>query len=120
MPTIIICPACETRYEIAAELPPKGRKARCSKSAHTGQATGLTEEGRAETEAPQSPPPQPQVPQVSQAPQVAAVNAALSGFAGIVQGQYATTPNSPPPQEPAADTAEAEETGRSALPRDYS
>jgi predicted Zn finger-like uncharacterized protein len=110
MPTIIICPACETRYEIAAELPPKGRKVRCSKCDHTWQATGLTEEGRVETEAPQSPPPQPQVPQAPQAPHVAAVNAALSGFAGIVQGQYATTPNAPPPQEPAADTAEPEET----------
>ncbi len=102
MPTIIICPACETRYEIAAELPPKGRKVRCSKCDHTWQATGVTEEGRAATEAPWSPQPQ--------APQGAAVNAALSGFAGIVQGQYGTTPNAPPPQEPAADTTEAEET----------
>ena len=34
----------------------------------------------------------------------------MTGFAGIVQGQYATTPNAPPPQEPAADTAEPEET----------
>jgi predicted Zn finger-like uncharacterized protein len=112
MPTIIICPACETRYEIAAELPPKGRKVRCSKCGHTWQATGVTEEGRAETEVPQSPPPQPQ------APQVAAVNAALSGFAGIVQGQHGATPNAPPTQEPAADTAGAEQTFQEDYPQE--
>jgi hypothetical protein len=34
----------------------------------------------------------------------------LSGFAGIVPGQHGATPNAPPPQEPAADMAGAEET----------
>jgi predicted Zn finger-like uncharacterized protein len=109
MPTIIICPACETRYEIAAELAPDGRKVRCSKCGHTWQATGMTEGAGAKTEAP---PPQPQ------APQVAAVNAALRGFAGIVQGQHGATPNAPPTQEPAADTAGAEQTFQEDYPQE--
>jgi predicted Zn finger-like uncharacterized protein len=103
MATIIICPACETRYEIAAELPPDGRKVRCSKCSHTWRATSVTEEAGAKIE---PPPPPPQF----QAPQGTAVNAALSGFAGIVPGQHGATPNAPPPQEPAADMAGAEET----------
>jgi predicted Zn finger-like uncharacterized protein len=35
---LIICPNCETRYEIAAVIPPEGRKVRCSKCGHIWQA----------------------------------------------------------------------------------
>ncbi len=36
---IIECPNCETRYEIPVELPPEGRKVRCSSCNHVWQAT---------------------------------------------------------------------------------
>src|SRR5262245_14821718 len=38
MATVIICPSCGTRYEIAAVLPPEGRNVRCSKCSHVCQA----------------------------------------------------------------------------------
>jgi predicted Zn finger-like uncharacterized protein len=38
MATQIICPVCETRYEVKAAFPPEGRKARCSKCGHVWQA----------------------------------------------------------------------------------
>jgi predicted Zn finger-like uncharacterized protein len=38
MATVIICPSCGTRYEIAAVIPPEGRKVRCSKCSHIWQA----------------------------------------------------------------------------------
>jgi len=36
---ILECPNCETRYEIPADLPPEGRKVRCSSCNHVWQAT---------------------------------------------------------------------------------
>ncbi len=36
---IIECPNCETRYEIPVDLPPEGRKVRCSSCNHVWQAT---------------------------------------------------------------------------------
>src|SRR5262245_35804018 len=41
MATVIICPSCGTRYEIAAEILPEGRKVRCSKCSHIWQARPL-------------------------------------------------------------------------------
>lgn len=41
--TVIICPACGTRYEIAAAIPPEGRRVRCSKCSHVWQATAVIE-----------------------------------------------------------------------------
>src|SRR5262249_34561111 len=38
MATLIICPVCETRYEVKAAFPPEGRKVRCSKCCHVWQA----------------------------------------------------------------------------------
>jgi predicted Zn finger-like uncharacterized protein len=38
MATLIICPVCETRYEVKAAFPPEGRKVRCSKCGHVWQA----------------------------------------------------------------------------------
>ncbi len=110
MSTLIICPACETRYEIAAVLPPEGRKVRCSKCSHVWQATAAgpeQEPGAQALGAPQTPPPPPfqaprppQTPQSAQAPQAAqaeapAINPALRGFAGI------TRPSQVPPAPPA-------------------
>ncbi|MDA7947779.1 MAG: zinc-ribbon domain-containing protein [Hyphomicrobiaceae bacterium] len=36
---ILECPNCETRYEIPVDLPPEGRKVRCSSCHHVWQAT---------------------------------------------------------------------------------
>ena len=36
---ILECPNCETRYEIPVDLPPEGRKVRCSSCHHIWQAT---------------------------------------------------------------------------------
>jgi predicted Zn finger-like uncharacterized protein len=99
MATLIICPACGTRYETKAVFPPEGRKVRCSKCAHVWQAQPVVAPAPAMTQ----PPPQPVVPPAASpppppSPQPAApVNAGMRGFAGI-----ATAP--PPPQSAAGLT----------------
>ncbi len=50
--TVIICPACGTRYEIAAVIPPEGRRVRCSKCAHVWQAQAVVEAPKAAPGAP--------------------------------------------------------------------
>src|SRR5450755_3976789 len=102
--TLIICPACDTRYEIAAVLPPEGRKVRCSKCGHIWQAISVTRGADRDAEAPEAPrvpqmpsapqpppapsspqpPPAPSSPQMSQEarPAPGAVNPAMRGFAG--------------------------------------
>jgi predicted Zn finger-like uncharacterized protein len=40
---IIECPECETRYETAANIPPEGRKVRCTKCAHIWHAVAIPE-----------------------------------------------------------------------------
>jgi predicted Zn finger-like uncharacterized protein len=119
MSTLIICPACQTRYEIAAVLPPEGRKVRCSKCNHVWQATAVgpvQEPAQQALSAPQPPlPPQmapaPQAPQASQsearaAP--AAVNPAFRGFAGIMRPAHEPPALSVPPMAPAAQAPEPE------------
>jgi predicted Zn finger-like uncharacterized protein len=112
MSTLIICPACQTRYEIAAVLPPEGRKVRCSKCNHVWQATAVGAEQEPSQQ--QSPsvlmpplPPQlapaPQAPQASQSEAPAAVNPAFRGFAGIMR------PAQEPPVPPMAPAAQAPE-----------
>lgn len=96
MATLIICPACGTRYETAAVFPPEGRKVRCSKCTHVWQALPVTAEpglAAMPTEAavaavrPQSPPPAP--------PQAApTVNTGMRGFAGIAQAPPAEASSS--------------------------
>ncbi len=69
MATVIICPSCGTRYEIAAVIPPEGRKVRCSKCSHIWQARPIppmlempiAAPPRVE-EAPAPPPPMPPAP----------------------------------------------------------
>jgi predicted Zn finger-like uncharacterized protein len=103
MSTLIICPACGTRYEIAAVLPPEGRKVRCSKCSHVWQATGVTEGARAPVAAAPrapAPPPAPRVQPMPPRPAPAAprpappaANVAMGGFGGMAQRQ----PNGAPP-----------------------
>jgi predicted Zn finger-like uncharacterized protein len=90
MSTVIICPACGTRYEIAAAIPPEGRKVRCSKCSHIWQA-------RPAPLAPSIPIVQPQRPQARPAP--APVNPAMRGFAGIPQAPQQERGFAPLPQE---------------------
>lgn len=100
MATLIICPACGTRYETKAVFPPEGRKVRCSKCAHVWQAQPVTPAPVAPAVQPQPPQPQP-APQMPPQPAAApAMNAGLRGFAGI--------PSTPPPPKPGAAQAQAE------------
>src|SRR5680860_318561 len=55
MATLIICPVCETRYEIKAAFPPEGRKVRCTKCSHVWQA--MPASAGAQAPAPQAAPP---------------------------------------------------------------
>jgi len=88
MATLIVCPACETRYETQAVFPPEGRKVRCSKCAHVWQALPVTLPPEPVVQ--MAPPPQPapatkplQAPPPAPPKQAAAVNAGMRGFAGI-------------------------------------
>ena len=97
MATLIICPACGTRYETQAVFPPEGRKVRCSKCAHVWQAQPVV------VPAPTMPPPQPAIaPQAAPPPPPpgAPVNAGMRGFAGIA-------PTPPPPQQSAPGLTQA-------------
>ncbi|MGA7456581.1 MAG: zinc-ribbon domain-containing protein [Methyloceanibacter sp.] len=101
MATLIICPACDTRYETKAVFPPEGRKVRCSKCGHVWQALPVTVPSPAKpvqmtpqlpaqtARPPQAPPPKP-----------AAVNAGLSEFAGIAPVAPSAPPAPPPPFQP--------------------
>jgi predicted Zn finger-like uncharacterized protein len=107
MATLIICPACGTRYETKAVFPPEGRKVRCSKCAHVWQAHPVAAPAPAMKP---PPPPQPSVapraapppsPPPPSAQPAAPVNAAMRGFAGI--------PGAPAPQsEPGLTQAAVE------------
>src|SRR5262249_19012569 len=58
--TVIICPACKTRFETAAVIPPTGRKVRCSKCGNIWQAMAVIEPAKpAVVSAPTPPPVQP-------------------------------------------------------------
>ena len=57
---VIICPACNTRFETAAVIPPTGRKVRCSKCGNVWQAMAVIEPAKpAVVSAPTPPPVQP-------------------------------------------------------------
>lgn len=65
MATVIICPSCGTRYEIAAVIPPEGRKVRCSKCSHIWQARPIPSMPEMPIAAPpriEEPPPPPPLP----------------------------------------------------------
>jgi len=62
MATVIICPSCGTRYEIAAVIPSEGRKVRCSKCSHIWQARPIPPMAEVPIAAPlprEEPPPVP-------------------------------------------------------------
>jgi predicted Zn finger-like uncharacterized protein len=101
MSTIIICPACGTRYEIGGAIPPEGRKVRCSKCSHIWQARPAPPE-------PSIAIVQPQRPQARPAPAFAPVNPAMRGFAGIPQAPQQKRGFPPPPQEPSFTSAHEE------------
>lgn len=120
MATLIICPACDTRYETAAVFPPEGRKVRCSKCGHVWQAVAVTLQP-----APAVPPmakpagaPQPKAQQVAPqpkapaaaTPQPAAPGAGLSGFTGMQapKPQPSAMPKPPPPPPPPAARSDGE------------
>jgi predicted Zn finger-like uncharacterized protein len=57
---VIICPACNTRFETAAVIPPTGRKVRCSKCGNVWQAMAVIEPAKpAVVSAPTPPPVEP-------------------------------------------------------------
>jgi predicted Zn finger-like uncharacterized protein len=103
MATLIICPACGTRYETKAVFPAEGRKVRCSKCAHVWQAQPVVVSASA---TPQPPQPQPSIapqaapppPPMQPSPPAAPVNAGMRGFAGIA---------APPPQQSAPGLTQA-------------
>jgi predicted Zn finger-like uncharacterized protein len=114
MATLIICPACGTRYETQAVFPPEGRKVRCSKCAHVWQATPVTVAAEpapkpkpapaakpAATPKTAPPPPSPLAAQPSAPP----VNTAMRGFAGIAQPAPKAPPSPPPDDDVAAQIA---------------
>jgi len=89
--TVIICPACGTRYEIAAVIPPEGRRVRCSKCAHVWQA-------KAVVEAPRAAPAPPGAPGAAPKPRAPAPRPA----APPRPAPAAPAAKAPPPSRPAA------------------
>jgi predicted Zn finger-like uncharacterized protein len=76
MATVIICPSCGTRYEIAAVIPPEGRKVRCSKCSHIWQARPIPPMPEMPSAAPPRveevpPPPTPMPPAAPEMPDFA-------------------------------------------------
>jgi predicted Zn finger-like uncharacterized protein len=96
--TVIICPACGTRYEIAAVIPPEGRRVRCSKCAHVWQAKAVVEAPRVAPAAsgaapkPRAPAPRPAAPP-RPAPAAPAAKAPPSRPAAAPPAQRAKQPS---------------------------
>src|SRR5262245_61942276 len=91
MATQIICPVCETRYEVKAAFPPQGRKVRCSKCGHVWQAqpvASVSEPAAATVPSPSAPKPAP----------AAKLKAKASTSPGIAAFPGAAQPSSPPPE----------------------
>src|SRR5680860_1248019 len=93
MATLIICPVCETRYEIKAAFPPEGRKVRCTKCSHVWQAMPAS----AGAQAP--------APQAAPAPQVPPQAQVLQAQVPQAQVPQAQVPQAPAPQAPPRQAA---------------
>jgi predicted Zn finger-like uncharacterized protein len=102
MATLIVCPVCETRYEVKAAFPPEGRKVRCSKCGHVWQAQPVssTPEPAATTGTPSAlpfapkPSPAPAAkPQPKPAP--ASAGPSFGGFPGVTQPALPSPPPEP-------------------------
>jgi len=98
MATLIICPVCETRYEVKAAFPPEGRKVRCSKCGHVWQAQPVASapEPAPAVAAPSGQPFAPKLapapkPKAKPAPAPASASPSFSAFPGVEQ------PAPPPP-----------------------
>jgi predicted Zn finger-like uncharacterized protein len=97
MATLIICPACETRYETAAVFPPEGRKVRCSKCGNVWQAKAVVQpeavatglKVAAKAPGPATPLPAPAA-KPKPKPKPATVNTGMGGFAGMATAPKAT------------------------------
>ena len=114
--TVIICPACNTRFETAAVIPPTGRKVRCSKCGNVWQAIAVTEAAKptvitaptpppvAPRPAPAAPRPSPAAPPPSAAPRPAPPEARPGAAGpGNAIGRFPGAPV--PPGTPSAPTA---------------
>ena len=114
--TVIICPACNTRFETAAVIPPTGRKVRCSKCGNVWQAIAVTEAAKptvitaptpppvAPRPAPAAPRPSPAAPPPSAAPRPAPPEARPGAAGpGNAIGRFPGAPV--PPATPAAPAA---------------
>ena len=94
MATQIICPVCETRYEVKAAFPPQGRKVRCSKCGHVWQAqpvASVAEPSAATVPSPFAPKPAPAAKPKAK-PMPASTSPGIAAFPGAAQ------PSSPPPE----------------------
>src|SRR6476620_7986336 len=81
--TLIICPACNTRFETPAVIPPSGRKVRCSKCGNVWQATPAIEPAKpAAVSAPTPPPMQPRPAPAALRPAPAGLGTAMGRFPG--------------------------------------
>ena len=70
--TVIICPACNTRFETAAVIPPTGRKVRCSKCGNVWQAMAVVEPAKPTVITSPTPPVEPRPAPVPPRPAPAA------------------------------------------------
>jgi predicted Zn finger-like uncharacterized protein len=101
MATQIICPVCETRYEVKAAFPPQGRKVRCSKCGHVWQAQPVASvpEPAAATAVPSAPPSSPKPTPAAKPkakPTPATTSPSIGAFPGVAQP-------SPPPEPSLSD-----------------
>jgi predicted Zn finger-like uncharacterized protein len=99
MATQIICPVCETRYEVKAAFPPQGRKVRCSKCGHVWQAqpvASVAEPAAATVPSPFAPKPAPAA-KLKAKPMPASTSPGIAAFPGTAQ------PSSPPPEPRSTD-----------------
>lgn len=99
MATQIICPVCETRYEVKAPFPPQGRKVRCSKCGHVWQAQPVASvpEPAAAAAVPSAPPSSPKPAPAAKPkakPTPASTSPRIGAFPGVAQ------PSPPPLPEP--------------------
>ena len=103
--TVIICPACNTRFETAAVIPPTGRKVRCSKCGNVWQAIAVTEAAKptvitAPTPPPVAAAPEPAAPQPAKPPAI-----------------EHPIPEAPPPEKPLPPLAESDSAAHDAVTR---
>ena len=111
--TVIICPACNTRFETAAVIPPTGRKVRCSKCGNVWQALAVIEPAKPTVitaplpppveprPAPMAPRPAPAAPPPAAAPRPQPSEPRPGSMgAGMPMGRFPGAPSAPPAPAP--------------------